>query len=155
MPDFQITNHGTIWTFTPLTCEASDWWQDNVENGPSFGRAFAVEHRMAEPILAAIERAQQARRRAPGEGETLFVTSSRSIRLKETRPVADPLAISVPATARAEAICRISAAIERTMRDLTDVCPWPQRGSCPIDEVDAATLAGAAVMQLLKGGACA
>lgn len=51
---FEIIDHGTVWTFEPRTPEAEQWWQENVQDGPRLGRAFAVEHRAAGAILAAI-----------------------------------------------------------------------------------------------------
>lgn len=55
--DFRITNHGTVWTFHPLTIRAEDWWNDNVENSPTIGGAFAVDQHMVEGVLSAISHA--------------------------------------------------------------------------------------------------
>jgi hypothetical protein len=60
--------------------------------------------------------------------------------------------ISVPDKARDEAVCRIARAIERTMRDLTDACPWPQRGACPLDPLDARRLTSMALWKIVQGG---
>lgn len=61
--------------------------------------------------------------------------------------------LRVPTERRSEAITRIAAAIERAMRDLTDACPWPQRGACPLDLIDAGMLTGHALLKLKEGGA--
>lgn len=53
--DFVVVNHGTIWTFNPMTLEAEDWWQDHVQNGPTFGGSYAVEHRFARDIVSGIK----------------------------------------------------------------------------------------------------
>jgi hypothetical protein len=55
--DFRITNHGTVWTFTPLTIRAEDWWNDYVENGVALGHARAVDQHMVEANLTAISQA--------------------------------------------------------------------------------------------------
>lgn len=52
--DFVIQNHGTIWTFRPVTLAAQDWWSDNVQNGPQLGRAYAVEQGLVEALLHGI-----------------------------------------------------------------------------------------------------
>lgn len=51
--DFVCTYHGSIVTFIPLTEQAKDWWQDNVQNGPTLGNAYAVEPRFADAVLLA------------------------------------------------------------------------------------------------------
>lgn len=53
MFDFDITNHGSIWAFVPLTEAADEWWSDNVgdDGGLMLGNAYAVEHRYAPDIL--------------------------------------------------------------------------------------------------------
>lgn len=61
--------------------------------------------------------------------------------------------ISVSDDARSQAACRIAAAIERTIRDLTDACPWPQRATCELDVNDAARLTDDALL-ILAGGGC-
>jgi hypothetical protein len=61
--------------------------------------------------------------------------------------------LSVPEDARSAAACRIAAAIERTIRDLTDACPWPQRAVCALDLGDAASLTNDALL-ILAGGGC-
>jgi hypothetical protein len=62
--------------------------------------------------------------------------------------------LTVPDGAREEAVCRIARAIERAMRDLTDACPWPQRGSCPLDVIDVVGLTESAVALLVQEGSC-
>lgn len=54
--DFRVRNHGTVWTFTPLTKAAKaavetmdleDWqWQ---------GESFAVDHRPARALVEVLE----------------------------------------------------------------------------------------------------
>lgn len=63
MPDFIVSNHGTIFTLTPCTDEASSWINDHILlNGHAdedsvqfFGRALVVEHRYIDDILHGIE----------------------------------------------------------------------------------------------------
>lgn len=57
MPDFIITNHGSITTFLPVTPEAEAWWNEHVVEGQSIGRARAVEHRYAPDIVNGITEA--------------------------------------------------------------------------------------------------
>lgn len=52
--DFVAIYHGSVVTFTPLTQRGRDWWSDNVQNGPAFGNAYAVDPRLAEGIFIAI-----------------------------------------------------------------------------------------------------
>lgn len=49
--DFVVINHGTVWTFSPLTLEAEGWWEENVEDTVALGNARAVEHRYASAII--------------------------------------------------------------------------------------------------------
>lgn len=50
--DAEVSNHGSIVLFTPLTELASEWIQENVEEGALWhGRSLAVEHRCAPDIL--------------------------------------------------------------------------------------------------------
>lgn len=51
MPDFHVVNHGSIFTFTPLTPAAQDWWDENVDDPSGLG---AVEPRYAVPLLEGI-----------------------------------------------------------------------------------------------------
>lgn len=54
-PDFQITNHGSIIMFLPLTDDATTWWNDNVDpDAMMLGNAYAVEPRYAEDIVDGI-----------------------------------------------------------------------------------------------------
>lgn len=53
--DFALSDHGTIIMFHPLTAEAQQWWDENVNEGPSFGNAYAVEHRYVMPLVEGIE----------------------------------------------------------------------------------------------------
>lgn len=52
-----ITDHGTIVLFTPLDAGAREWLEDNVHAEPWqwLDGALAVDHRMAGPLVAAIE----------------------------------------------------------------------------------------------------
>lgn len=55
MPDFHVINHGSIFTFAPLTPAAQDWWDDNVDpENPTLGGAYAVESRYASAIAEAL-----------------------------------------------------------------------------------------------------
>lgn len=52
LPDFRVTDHGTIWTFTPLTEEAIHHCAEMFPSDcPTMGPAFCVEHRFAPYIL--------------------------------------------------------------------------------------------------------
>lgn len=51
-PDFRVANHGTLWTFTPLTPAAIAHASDHFpEDCPTLGAAYAVEHRFGADIL--------------------------------------------------------------------------------------------------------
>jgi hypothetical protein len=53
LPDFRVTNHGTIWTFTPLTRTAVAHCEEMFpEDCPQIGNSYAVEHRFAPDIVA-------------------------------------------------------------------------------------------------------
>jgi hypothetical protein len=54
--DFRVTNHGTLWTFTPLTLAAADWWDDHVhtEQWQRWGGGYAVDQHMVDPLIFAI-----------------------------------------------------------------------------------------------------
>ena len=54
IPDFTIENHGSIFLFHPLTTAACDWWFEHVGDTPTFGTAYAVEHRYAFDIAEGI-----------------------------------------------------------------------------------------------------
>lgn len=52
MADFQIVNHGSICTVTPLTEAAQSWWNDNVDpDAMQIGGGYAVEPRYAGDII--------------------------------------------------------------------------------------------------------
>lgn len=53
-PDFGVADHGTIWTFVPLTSAAEDWWSDHIQNGMTLGRARTVEAGCVDAILFAL-----------------------------------------------------------------------------------------------------
>lgn len=55
MADFQIIDHGSLVGFTPLTDEASAWWEENVQDGPCLGRSRFVEHRFAGAIIEGLQ----------------------------------------------------------------------------------------------------
>jgi hypothetical protein len=49
--DIQITNHGSIFLFAPLTNAASDWIDENVDPGAQWlGGSLAVEPRYASDL---------------------------------------------------------------------------------------------------------
>jgi hypothetical protein len=53
--DFSVNNHGTIWTFEPLTEGARDHAVEHFpEETPTLGLAYAVEHRFAPDIVTAL-----------------------------------------------------------------------------------------------------
>lgn len=49
--DFLIMDGGTIVQFWTVSDFAKDWWQDNVQDGPTLGRSHIVEHRCARVII--------------------------------------------------------------------------------------------------------
>jgi hypothetical protein len=56
MPDFSLTNHGSIFTFRPLTDAARDWLEENLdEDAPWWAGAVAVEPRYAYDLVAGIQ----------------------------------------------------------------------------------------------------
>ena len=55
MTAFEIVNHGSIVTFTPLTPEAQEWWDDNVDpDCQTLGPAYCVEARYADVLIDAV-----------------------------------------------------------------------------------------------------
>lgn len=52
--DFQIVNHGSLVGFQPLTEAATEWWDENVADGPCLGFVRFVEHRFADDIADGI-----------------------------------------------------------------------------------------------------
>lgn len=52
--DFTVTDHGSVILFAPLTEAAHTWWSDHVDEGQSFGGAYAVERRYASDIATGI-----------------------------------------------------------------------------------------------------
>lgn len=57
MTDFRIIRRGSITTFEPLTAEAKEWVHEHValEGWQWLGRAFGVDRRPAQGLIAAIE----------------------------------------------------------------------------------------------------
>lgn len=56
MPDVTVTNHGSIFTFRPLTPAAHCWLEDNVsDDAPWWGGALAVEPRYAHALVEGLE----------------------------------------------------------------------------------------------------
>jgi hypothetical protein len=57
MPDFVITDHGTIVTFRADTPEALDWLEENVvsEGWQYLGSTLCVDHRRAADLAAGID----------------------------------------------------------------------------------------------------
>lgn len=50
MPDIQVTNHGTLFTFQPMT-ERGIWWLNRYVL-PTEGQLIVCEHRFAWDIAA-------------------------------------------------------------------------------------------------------
>ena len=47
-PDIYVSNHGSIFTFLPMTERANDWIAENVQDSAQwFGGQLCVEHRYA------------------------------------------------------------------------------------------------------------
>jgi hypothetical protein len=48
-PDVLVRNEGTVFVFCPLTSEAKEWIDENVESEPYqwFGNSLVVDHRFA------------------------------------------------------------------------------------------------------------
>ncbi len=55
MPQFQIVNFGSLVGFIPLTETATEWWDENVQEGPALGHCRYVEHRYAGDIVEGLE----------------------------------------------------------------------------------------------------
>ena len=56
-PQVEITDHGSVVTFTPLTQEAKDWFAENVasEGWQWLGPALGVDHRFATDLTSGLE----------------------------------------------------------------------------------------------------
>ena len=53
--DWFVTNHGSIFTFAPLTEAASEWAEQHLpEDSQRWGDAYVVEHRFAHNIAEAL-----------------------------------------------------------------------------------------------------
>lgn len=53
--DFVVNDHGTIWTFAPLTDAALEHALAHFpDDTPTLGHAYAVEHRYATDIVEAL-----------------------------------------------------------------------------------------------------
>jgi hypothetical protein len=54
--DFRISDQGSIVLIEPVSDAAREWTAENVqlENWQWLGPAFTVDHRMADPLIAAI-----------------------------------------------------------------------------------------------------
>ena len=52
--NFDINDQGTLVLFTPLDDAATQWWNENVGAGQTFGNSFVVEHRYAQDIYNGI-----------------------------------------------------------------------------------------------------
>lgn len=48
--DVEVTNHGGLFLFRPLTQTGIDWITENLPNAQKFGKATAVEHRFARNV---------------------------------------------------------------------------------------------------------
>lgn len=55
--DVDAFHHGSVMTFKINSEEAREWWEGNVEAGPSFGGNPAVETRYGHDIIAGLEAA--------------------------------------------------------------------------------------------------
>lgn len=55
--DFIVEDHGTVWRFHPLTPEAAEWVDENVDvpGWAWMGLAFCADHRPAADLLAGIQ----------------------------------------------------------------------------------------------------
>lgn len=49
--DVLIINGGTIFQFWPQSDAAKEWWDENVQDGPTLGQSYCVEHRYASDII--------------------------------------------------------------------------------------------------------
>jgi len=49
--DIIIRNEGTLFLFTPISDEATEWWDEHVQEGMTFSRSYVVEHRFAPAII--------------------------------------------------------------------------------------------------------
>lgn len=49
--DLRLQDEGTIWLLWPETDQGREWMDLNVERGPTFGPATAVEPRYVEDIV--------------------------------------------------------------------------------------------------------
>lgn len=55
MPDFNLTDHGSLYVVTPLTPEAEEWTRHNFDPGANwFGRGVAVEPRYVNDLVEVI-----------------------------------------------------------------------------------------------------
>lgn len=54
MPNFTLTDHGTIWLLKPRNDVAREWISDNLRSPATFGRAIAIEARYIEDIVTGI-----------------------------------------------------------------------------------------------------
>ena len=50
-PDMLAECHGSQWLFTAKSEYATDWWSENVSDGPMLGNSHAVEWRFAQGII--------------------------------------------------------------------------------------------------------
>jgi len=56
MPDFEISDQGTLVLFRPLTAAADEWVKENVDpKAQWFGGALVVEHRYAADLLQGVK----------------------------------------------------------------------------------------------------
>ena len=56
LPDFTVSNQGSIFLVTPLNDTARDWLEENIsEDSQYLGRALAVEHRYIENLLQGLQ----------------------------------------------------------------------------------------------------
>jgi hypothetical protein len=57
MADFELSNHGTIYTFTPLTPAARDWVAEFLpEDAQRWSGGVAIEHRFISDVVIGARR---------------------------------------------------------------------------------------------------
>ncbi len=57
MPDFELSNHGTIFIFTPLTPAARDWVAEFLpEDAQHWAGGVAIEHRDISDVVVGAQR---------------------------------------------------------------------------------------------------
>lgn len=53
--DFELQNHGSIWTLRPVTLAALEWCQEHLPNdAPMIGNTYCIEARYISDIVDGI-----------------------------------------------------------------------------------------------------